>query len=66
MTTGLASDGQTRTITETEEARRGELLAWALNCKRDREHPDRWQTKWGTKTNLGLFRICERIIKDGE
>jgi len=66
MTTGLASDGQTRTITETEEARRGALLASVLNLKRDRVYPDRWLTDWGNKTNLGLFRICERIIKDGE
>jgi len=65
MTT-TASDQQIRTISETEESRRGALLAQVLKLRRDREHSDRWQTQWGTKTDLGLFRICERMVKDGE
>ncbi len=53
-------------LTEAEEARRGALLAQILKLRRDREYPDRWQTEWGTKTNLGLFRIVVRIVEDGE
>jgi hypothetical protein len=54
------------TLTEEQEAQRGALLAEVLKLRRDREHPDRWQTTWGTKTDLGLFRIVERILIDGE
>lgn len=34
----------------------GATIAEVLHCKRDREHRDRWQTDWGTKTNIGLAR----------
>jgi len=53
-------------ITEEEQTRRGAILASILKLKRDREYPDRWQTTWGTKTDLGLFRCVERIVLDGE
>lgn len=53
-------------LTETEQARRGRLIAQALGAKQDRQYPDRWRTDWGTKTDLGLFRIVERFILDGE
>lgn len=53
-------------LTEAEQARRGKIIAQALHLKHDREHPDRYQTDWGTKTDLGLFRMIERIILDGE
>lgn len=53
-------------LTEAQEAERGALLARVLKLKRDREHKDRWQTDWGTKTDLGLFRTVERIVIDGE
>lgn len=56
----------TTEITEAEEARRGELIAKALRLKRDREYPDRYPTDWGTKTNLGLYRMLKRIVEDGE
>lgn len=60
------------TITETEEARRGQLLADALGLKSVRNQhgahfdPPRYQTNWGTKTALGLFRTVARIVEDGE
>jgi len=53
-------------LTEAEEMRRGNLLAHVLKLRRDVEYSDRWQTEWGTKTALGLFRSVERIIRDGE
>jgi hypothetical protein len=53
-------------ITETEEARRGALLAEVFMLKSSKIHPDRWLTEWGSKTNLGLYRLAERIVKDGE
>jgi hypothetical protein len=53
-------------LSEAEAARRGRLIAEGLNLKRDRDYPDRWQTNWGTKTDLGLFRILARLIQDGE
>ncbi len=53
-------------LTETEQVRRGDLLAEVLKLKHDRYYEDRWQTTWGTKTSLGLFRMIERIVIDGE
>ena len=53
-------------LTEAQMAERGALLAKVLKLKHELEYPDRWQTDWGTKTNLGLFRIVVRIIEDGE
>lgn len=43
-------------MTEDQENRAGALLAEALYLERDEEHPDRWKTAWGTKTNVGLVR----------
>jgi hypothetical protein len=56
----------TNEMTEAEQARRGEMIAAALKLKRDKDYPDRYQTEWGTKTALGLFRILKRMIQDGE
>ena len=54
-------------LTEAEETRRGELLADVLNLKPHKKFtPPRYETKWGTKTALGLFRTIERIVKNGE
>jgi hypothetical protein len=64
---------KSKPLTETEEARRGELLVELLHLKSvGRNHPDhgmtpkRYQTEWGTKTPLGLFRMINRIVLDGE
>lgn len=32
----------------------GAKLAEFLKLRRDPEHRDRWQTSWGTKTDMGL------------
>lgn len=46
-----------RIRTDHDAANRiGAMLAEVLNCKRDKEHKDRWRTDWGTKTNVGLAR----------
>lgn len=52
-------------ISEAEEARRGQLLAEILGLKLKRG-TDRYSTTWGDKTALGLFRLVERIMLDGE
>jgi len=49
--------------------RRGKLLAEVLQIKRIKTSPGQvgcFQTTWGTKSALGLFRTVERIILDGE
>lgn len=57
-------------LSETEQARRGGLAARVLRLKRaalvGRDRDDRWRTEWGTKTDLGLFRTIERIVKEGK
>lgn len=37
-------------------------LLWG-SMRKDREHPDRVQTAWGTKTKDGLIACIERIVK---
>lgn len=56
------------TLNEQEATRRGELLAEVLHLRLIRSGSDagRYQTTWGTKTALGLYRTVERIILDGE
>jgi len=55
-------------LTEAEEIVRGMILAEVLQLRLIKSGSDagRYHTEWGTKTPLGLFRICERIILDGE
>lgn len=50
-------------LTETQEMQIGERLAKIWKLKRVGE-PDRWQTTWGTKTNLGVCRMFLRIADD--
>lgn len=50
-------------IDEQEQTRRGELLAEVLVLKL---REGRYHTTWGTKTPLGLYRVIERIVQDGE
>ena len=56
---------QNTPLTEEEQTRRGELLAEVLGLKKKRKS-GRYDTAWGDKTALGLFRVVERIILDGE
>ena len=45
----------------------GLSIAETLNCKRSKEHKDRWITNWGTKTNIGLARtILSSFETEGE
>ena len=53
-------------LPEAEQARRGQMIAEALNLRKCFEHADRWRTDWGTKTSLGLFRTLKRMIDEGK
>jgi len=53
------------TLSENEQRARGKLIAEVLKLRRDREHADRWQTAWGSKTDLGVFNIVLGIIEHG-
>lgn len=55
-------------LTEEEERQRGETLAKLLNLKQCRPtfDPPRYETAWGTKTALGLYRTVAAVIIDGE
>jgi hypothetical protein len=44
----------------------GKNLARILKLKKDRTHTDRWQTEWGTKSNIGLYLTVKRLILDME
>ena len=54
---------------EQEKITRGQLIAKLLNLKyhkayaRDEENI-RYNTSWGTKTNLGLYETVNRILTD--
>lgn len=54
------------TLTEEEQIAYGELFAKLLKMKKNKEHKDRWDTAWGTKTNLGLYRTIKRLVEDAE
>lgn len=53
-------------LTEAEETRRGQMLVDILGLHRATGEPGRYQTQWGTKTPLGLFRTIRRIVERGE
>jgi hypothetical protein len=58
-----------REYTEQEQAEMGRKLAKVFHMKRDPQRRDRWQTTWGNKTDLGLFRTIVGVveeIKDGK
>lgn len=52
-------------LTESQEQERGELLAEVLQLKKNRL-TGRYDTTWGDKTALGLFRTVQRIVEDGK
>lgn len=52
------------TIDEKEETQRGELLATVLGLKKTKE--GRYNTLWGTKSDLGLYRTVKRLVEEGE
>lgn len=43
--------------TEAQLEEIGNDLAMSLVLRPDPEHPDRWRTNWGSKTNAGLARM---------
>jgi hypothetical protein len=54
-------------ITEQEEKRRGELMASMLRLRKLPGYSEpRYNTEWGTKTALGLYRVMDRIVKGGK
>jgi hypothetical protein len=57
-------------LTEDEERHIGEMLVEALYLKKDTEHKGRFQTSWGTKYPLGVYRTIigqiKQSIKDYE
>lgn len=50
---------------EFEETKRGHLIAAVLMLKKKRDN-GRYNTAWGDKTALGLYRTVKRIIETGE
>lgn len=44
----------------------GAALAKVLQLKKCKEHNNRWKTKVGTKTNLGLYRTVYGILENPE
>lgn len=44
----------------------GKRLAQALRLRRDREYPQRWQTDWGIKTNIGIYLTLREMINRAE
>ena len=55
-------------IDESEEMRRGLLIAAALNLK-DKNKKGLvalYDTDWGAKNPIGLYRMMERLVIDGE
>jgi hypothetical protein len=49
-------------LSDDHDGRLGCEIAQALDLRRDPEHPDRWVTHWGTKTNRGLARTLRHIL----
>lgn len=49
---------------EIKLAKFGEEVAEMLMLRKDKEHQDRWQTTWGSKTNVGLARCIIRVVED--
>jgi len=41
----------------------GREISSALKLRKDPEHKDRWQTEWGTKTNIGIARVVASMIE---
>lgn len=51
-------------MTDKERAAIGRYLAEVLQLRHDRDHPDRYPTTWGTKTDVGLYNTIYRIIHE--
>ena len=53
-----------KTYTIEEQDAIGKKLATILKLKKDKEHKDRYQTEWGSKTSIGIFNTIIRIADD--
>jgi hypothetical protein len=51
-------------LTEDELKAIGAQMAEWFDLKRDKEHADRYQTEFGTKTLLGLGSVAVRLVKE--
>ena len=49
-----------------KQAAIGDDIARALHLRRDPDHDDRWQTDWGTKTSLGLYRTLKAMLEKAD
>ena len=45
-------------------AKVGVKIAAIFHLKRDEQHPDRWKTVWGNKSDAGLARTMLRVIEE--
>lgn len=50
-------------MNEEHMKKAGNALAKALFLKRDPEHADRWQTAWGSKTDIGLYLTVKSLLE---
>lgn len=53
-------------LSEEAQAARGKILAEVLKLRKDSEHKDRFQTTWGSKTEIGVFATVRRLVDEGE
>lgn len=51
-------------ITEQEEIRRGKLVAETLRLEKDKN--GHYSTTWGTKSDLGVYRVVKRLMEEGK
>lgn len=54
----------TQKYSDEAKALMGANVARILQLRRDREHRDRFQTTWGSKTALGIFHTVMRIAEE--
>lgn len=55
---------KTKTYTIEEQNNIGRTIATILCLRQDRDHQTRYQTCWGSKTNLGIFNTIQRLAND--
>ncbi len=42
----------------------GLTIANILCLQPDKQHPTRWQTSWGSKTNIGIYNTINRLANE--
>jgi hypothetical protein len=48
-------------LTIEQKDKIGQELAGIFMLKHSKEFPERWNTSWGTKTNVGIYETFKRI-----